>query len=191
MDGGLLCLCDICCTEDMSENSENSLSQSPDEGAKQTEEELDKTYGHSCASVLESEEDDERMNQNLDHEYEFLENNLRKIEKRKFGRISDDGDEVMEKKFEEMDKRNGEGFERYMMWLSRGGHGSDSSSDCEMDVDNNDVSGSESDRDENEYQDTGDGDWECSAEELEEAMCEDELLRSLYSDGGHMIECCI
>ncbi|TEY79892.1 hypothetical protein BOTCAL_0040g00070 [Botryotinia calthae] len=189
MDGDLLCLCDICCTENALETCEGSPSQSPDDGAKKTEEELDKTYNHSCASIPETEEDEEGINQSLDHEYEFFENNSSRVEKRKFGRISDDADEVMEKKFEEMEKRNGEGFERYMRWLSTGEYGSDSSSDCDMDVDNNDVSGSESDRDEDEHQDIGD--WECSAEELEEAMCEDELLRSLYGDGAHMMECCM
>ncbi|TGO49095.1 hypothetical protein BCON_0221g00060 [Botryotinia convoluta] len=179
MDGGL-CLCNICCTEDASETSESSPPQSPAQNTKQRKEELDEEYNQWCTSLIETEEYGERLKQTLDQGYEFSEDKFRKVEKKKFGRISDDEYEVMGTEFEEMEERVGEGFECCMKCMLTGELGSGSCGECEIDDDNNDLRGVESVEQEDEYQDIGDDDWECSAEESEAAMFEyEELVAAL------------
>lgn len=193
MDGGL-CLCDVCCSEDASENSEDSPPQSPAQNTKQKGEDLDEEHNQRCTSLIETEEYGERLKQNLDQGYDFSKDKFRKVEKTKLSRISDDESEVMGMKLEEMEERVGKGSECCMKCMSMGGLGSGSCGDCEIYDDNSYLRGGESVEQEDEYQDIGEGegDYECSAEELEAAMREDEELFSLFHGvGGHMMECCM
>ncbi|KAF7955998.1 hypothetical protein EAE96_004919 [Botrytis aclada] len=175
MDGDL-CLCDTCCSEDASEMSESSPPQSPVHDAEQREEELGEKYNQGSTSLNKTEEHGERLKQTPGQGHEFSKDKLRKIEKRKF---ADEESEVMGTILAEMGDRDGEELEFYMLPTSM------------IEGDENDLSVSESGEEEDEYQNAGLDDWQCSPEELEEAMCEDELLRSLYGYGEHMMECCM
>ncbi|KAF7896892.1 uncharacterized protein EAF01_009295 [Botrytis porri] len=190
MDGGL-CLCNICCSEDASETSEDSPPQSPAQDGRTAEEELEEKYSQRCAGITETEQYEEKAKQTLGQGREFSEDTFIKLEKREFERIVDDEYESMGTKWEEMGERFSEGRECCRKCMLTGEPGNDSCSECEIVGDSNDVNGVEIDEEEDDCRDIVDGDWECSAEELEAAMCEDELFRSLYGDGQHMMQCCM
>lgn len=138
MDGGLLCICDICCSEDASETSENSPLQTPSHDSEQRNEDLDEEYNQRCTSLIETEEDGEKLKQTLNRGDDFSQNEFRQVEKRKFGRISDDACEVTGTKIEEME-RLAERCKFCMKRMSTGELSSGSCSDCEIDDDDNDL----------------------------------------------------
>ncbi|TGO22753.1 hypothetical protein BPAE_0156g00190 [Botrytis paeoniae] len=189
MNGGL-CLCNICCSEDASETSEDSPPQSPAQNTKNREEELGEEYNQWCTSLIETEEYKEGLQQTSDQGCEFFLNEFRKVEKTKFGRIADDEYVVTGTKWEEIEERVEEGCECCMEWTSTGERSNDSCSNYEIDGDSNNISRVENDGEEDKYQDIGHGNWEFSAKESEAAMCEyEELVGSLHGDNGHMTQC--
>ncbi|TGO60165.1 hypothetical protein BOTNAR_0150g00170 [Botryotinia narcissicola] len=161
-----LCLCDVCCSEDASEASEDLQPQFSAQNTNQREEELDEKYSQWCDSFMETEEYEEALKHDLNQGDDFFQNKFRQAEKRKSERIAHDEYEGVGTKLEEMQETVEERSEYCMRCMSLGGLGSSSCGDCGNYDHNNDLKEFKRVEQEDENQDISGNDWGYSTEEL-------------------------